>query len=415
MEKHKLEADASRLESRIQALAAISEPCEAGILRQCYTKEYRKGVDLVKGWMKDAGLLTWEDPVGNLFGRLPGEEGLEEIFSGSHLDTVRCAGAYDGITGVLCALEAAEMIVRSGRPLRHPYTVFGTVGEEGTRFGQIDLGSQFMTGIFGEKDLDDIRGLEDGKTLRQVLKEYGAVGPVADACLVGKPIRAFLELHGEQGPVLDDSGCQAGIVEAIFGSSWMEVEVTGVAGHSGTVPMDRRKDAGIGAYGMILEMDRYIKENYMGKATMTAGQLRLYPGSPNCIPGRCVFTLDVRSGDPVLLRSLREQVRKLGHKTEEKGYRVEVRELSFHDPAAMDGELKRLLTQSCEELGISCRPLYSGAGHDSTVFSEKWPTAMLFLPNRDGISHHPAEWIAPEDMKRGAEILYQTIRHLDEE
>ena len=191
----------------IETLYSISEPCEAGVQRQSYSKAYRRGVDYIRQKMDEIGLITKEDQVGNVFGTLEGRESyMPCLMSGSHLDTVHCAGAFDGIAGVVCAIEAARMIKESGQPLRHPFTVVGTIGEEGTRFGQVLLGSQFMTGIFGAEQLDILKGVEDGKTLRQVMIEYGLSGDVNKVCIDKDAVCAVVELHGEQGPVLEEEG-----------------------------------------------------------------------------------------------------------------------------------------------------------------------------------------------------------------
>lgn len=409
-----IEADLKYLKEMIETLAKITEPCEEGILRRSYTPEYREGIRYVSGEMTRAGLTVREDTVGNLFGTLSGTEtGLPVLMSGSHLDSVRCAGAFDGIAGVVCALEAARMIQKSGEPLRHPYTVAGIIGEEGTRFGQVLLGSRFLTGDIEESQLDFIKDLENGKTLRKVMEEYGLRGDIKEASLIGQPVKAFVELHGEQGPVLEQAKKEIGIVETIAGIAWLEVTVIGQANHSGTVPMKLRKDAGITAYQMILKLQEYILKYYSERATMTVGQLKLEPGSSNCIPGKAVFTLDFRSGDAAALADLQEKLQKEAEEKMKEGYQISVRLFSRKEPVPMHSEIQKIIQQSCKKLGYSYQYLNSGAGHDSMIFASCWPTAMLFLPNKDGISHNPREFISYEDMKKGAEVLYQTIRQLD--
>lgn len=410
-----MEANKNHLKEMIETLYSISESCEAGVQRQSYSEAYRRGVDYIRQKMDEVGLASREDSVGNVFGTMEGSEpGAPCLMSGSHLDTVRCAGAFDGIAGVVCAIEAARMIKKSGRSLRHPFTVFGTIGEEGTRFGQVLLGSQFMTGIFGAEQLDILKGVEDGKTLRHAMKEYGLSDDVNKACIDKDAVCAVLELHGEQGPVLEEEGIDIGIVEAIAGIAWLEITIKGESNHSGTVPMDRRKDAGISAYTMILELNQYITEQFCGRATMTAGQLNLSPGSSNCIPGKCVFTLDIRSGDGDILKNILEKVEICAGELKKNGMIVEMKTLSYRDPVLMDEKLQSDIEKSCQELNLSYRYLDSGAGHDSMIFAKRWPTAMIFLPNRDGISHNPAEFIDFDAMKNGTEVLYRTIRQLDE-
>lgn len=410
-----MEANYDRLKEMIEGLSSISEPCEAGVQRRSYSKAYRQGVDYIKEKMQEAGLKTKEDEVGNVFGVLEGSEShLPTLMSGSHLDTVRCAGSFDGIAGVACAIEAANMINKSGHPLRHPFTVVGTIGEEGTRFGQVLLGSQFMTGVFGEEQLDLLKGEEDGKTLREAMLEYGLTGDISHVSMRKNSVTAFLELHGEQGPVLEKCGDDIGIVNAIAGIAWLEITITGETNHSGTVPMDQRKDAGICSYSIIMEMNQYLMNQYCGQATLTVGQLTLSPGSSNCIPGKCVFTMDIRSGNANIIKSILGYLKVCSEKQRKNGMIVESRILSYRDPVMMEKSIQEVIEKSCQELGYSYRYMDSGAGHDSMIFAKYWPTAMLFLPNRDGISHNPAEYIDYDAMKKGTEVLYHTIRRLDE-
>lgn len=413
-----MQADQKKLENMIQTLSQISEPCEAGVQRQSYSKEYRQGVDYIRNKMNEIGLMVREDTAGNVFGTLTGSNpDAPAIYSGSHLDTVRCAGSYDGIAGVVCAIEVARMIKESGKPLKHPYTVFGTVGEEGTRFGQVLMGSQFMSGVFGREQLDLLRGIEDGLSLRKAMQDYGLPGDerIEESSLLGKPILGFVELHGEQGPILEQTETEIGIVDAIAGIAWLEITINGQANHSGTVPMNLRKDAGIESYRFILSLHDYITEKYCGQATMTAGQLKLDPGSSNCIPGKCVFTLDIRSGKKEILADILSQVEACAQKTEEKeGIQVKIHVFSNRDPVPMNPSIQKMIEDSCQNRSYSYRYLASGAGHDSMIFAKEWPTAMIFLPNKDGISHNPAELIDGNDMKKGAEVLYDTIRALDE-
>ena len=343
---HKLLQD--RLKTEIETLKGMSEPCRCGTTRQSYSAAYKEGTAYIKGVMEDCGLTVHEDGVGNVIGTLTGTEpGLAKILSGSHLDTVRCAGAFDGIAGVVCAAEAARLVRESGMPLRHTFQVLGMIGEEGTRFGKALLGSQFIAGIYGEEQLDEFIGIEDKKTMRQAMTEYGLSGDLKGVSRKEDAVKAFLEIHGEQGPVLEQEEKQIGVVDTIVGLSWLVVKVKGQAGHSGTVPMNLRRDAGTGAFHLICRIHDYVCDTYSGRATLTAGQVSLLPGSMNSIPGECEFSLDIRSGEEEILRL--------------------------------------------------------------------WDTAMIFLPNRDGISHHPDEWIDYEAMAAGSRVLYQMIRKLDEE
>lgn len=408
-------ANAARIEADILALKEISEPCAAGTTRVGFTSVYRQGAEFFKERMAQAGLVVREDSVGNVYGRLEGSRpDAPVILSGSHLDTVRCAGAYDGVAGAVCALEVARMLRENGVTLRHPYEVMGVMEEEGTRFGQVLLGSKFVTGVFGEADLDRIKD-ETGTTLRQVLAEYAHPGAVPvrrgkEACL------AVLELHDEQGPVLEAEGIDVGIVERIVAISWLTVTVTGFAGHAGTVPMPLRQDAAWAACRLVDRILTHTKEQYARTATATVGKLGVLPGSSNCIPASCTFTVDLRSGELATVEELTDYIRAQARAVEaECDVTIDVQVGSKTDAIELDRHLREVLAQSCGALGITHRPLNSGAGHDAMVFSGHWPTAMLFVPCAKGVTHNPAEYVSPEQLARGADVLYQTILTLDRE
>jgi len=408
-------ANAARIEADILALKGITEPCPAGVTRIGFTPTYRRGAEWFKERMAQAGLTVREDSIGNVYGRLEGAEANAPIIlSGSHLDTVRCAGAYDGIAGAVCALEAARMLRENGVSLRHPYEVMGVMEEEGTRFGQVLLGSKFVTGVFGEADLDRIRD-EKGITLRQVLAQYAH--PDAVPALRGKEeCLAVLELHDEQGPVLEAEGIDVGIVERIVAISWLTVTVTGFAGHAGTVPMPLRQDAAWGACRLVDRILTHTRERYADTATATVGKLEVQPGSSNCIPASCTFTVDLRSGEMATVEELTQYIREQAKQVAaECDVTVDVQVGSKTDAIELDGHLREVLAQSCDTLGVTHRSLNSGAGHDAMVFSSHWPTAMLFVPCVKGVTHNPAEYVSPEQLARGADVLYQAILTLDRE
>ena len=252
--------------------------------------------------------------------------------------------------------------------------------------------------------------------MRPARKEYGLCGELDGVSKKGENVKAFLEIHGEQGPVLEQGKKEIGIVDTIVGLSWLVVKVTGQAGHSGTVPMNLRKDAGTGAFHLLCRIHDYVYENYCGQATLTAGQLTLSPGSMNSIPGQCEFSLDIRSGEEKIIRDILSHLERYAGEIREKySMQVEIQELTRKEPVKMDTQLADSIEKTCEELGYTNMRLNSGAGHDSMVFAKLWNTAMIFLPNRDGISHHPDEWIDYEAMEAGSRVLYEMIRKLDKE
>lgn len=408
-------ANLKRIQTDIELLKTISERpfVEAGITRIGFTQTYRLGADLFKQCMEKAGLTVREDSVGNVYGRLEGTApNLPAILSGSHLDTVRCAGAYDGVAGAICALEVARMLREKEIFLMHPYEVIGTIEEEGTRFGQVLTGSQFIAGVFGDKDLDRIKD-PDGDTLREILKSY-LPPETCPAYRQTEEILAVLELHDEQGPVLETENIDIGIVEGIVAISWLTVSVTGFAGHAGTVPMRLRQDAAIGACRLIDSIARHTTECYACDATATIGKIELLPGSSNCIPSKCVFTVDLRSGKKSKVNELIAFIQERAKEIEKEcQVNIQIRVDSNKDPVAMDEKLRGLLRKSCEQLGYSYRDMNSGAGHDAMVFSTRWPTAMLFVPCVKGVTHNPEEYVSPEALVKGTDVLFQTIVALD--
>jgi len=406
-------ADMMRIQSDIENLKGISEPCDAGTTRIGFTQVYRQGADFFKSRMKEAGLAVREDGIGNVYGRLEGtEKGLPAILSGSHLDTVRCAGAFDGIAGAVCALEAVRMIKEKGITLRHTFEVVGTMEEEGTRFGQVLLGSKFITGVFGEKELDAIRDSE-GITLREVNRTYLPAN-VCPPYRESEEILAFIELHDEQGPVLETENIDVGIVENIVAISWLTVTVTGFAGHAGTVPMPLRQDAASGACRLVNHIACHTTQHYAHSATATIGKLDLLPGSSNCIPSKCIFTVDLRSGKMSNIDELTDFIQQKAREVaKECNVDIEVRIDSRQDPIEMDGHLCSMIQESCEQLGYSYRTMNSGAGHDAMILSARWPAAMLFVPCIKGITHNPEEYVFPEALAKGTDVLYQTILALD--
>lgn len=408
-------ADQNRIVKDIEALRRITEPCACGTQRPSYTPEYRRGVEYVKRRMEEFGLKTREDNAGNLYGLLEGTQpGAPKLISGSHLDSVKCSGAYDGIAGVLCALEAARMVVESGVPLRRPLEVMGTIGEEGTRFGQALIGSQLVEGSWGEQQLDEIRGLEDGLSLRQAMRAYGLPGNAEGVCRRGERVKAFVELHAEQGPVLENAGRSIGIVENIVAISWMHITVHGLASHPGTIPMSVRRDACVGACRLICAVTDYARERYDGEATVTAGKLEVFPGNTNCIPSRCDLTIDIRTCNGAyrddLVRFIRE---KKAEVERECRVEIEVREGMRQAPTALDAGVQQCIEAACEKLGYTWRRMNSGAGHDAMIFSRIWPAGMVFVPSHGGLTHHPDEFVPPEDLAKGADVLYETFRALD--
>ncbi len=408
-------ANQSRLKKDIETLRHISEPCNGGVTRIGLTATYRQGVEYLKQQMQEIGLTIKEDDVGNVYGILLGKDpALPSIVSGSHLDTVRNSGAFDGIAGVVCALEAVRMLKENNIQLSHSVEVLATVEEEGTHFGTVLLGSRFISGEFSEQDKDRLYN-DRGNSLREVLTDYLGHRVVQPAFRAPESIKAFLELHDEQGPVLEATNIDIGIVDSIVAIQQMVITITGFAGHAGTVPMTLRQDAGVAGCLFVTELNRFILRQYADSATLTVGKFSLQPNSANCIPNQCQFTLDIRSGDAKILEDIDRYIHQQALLIQQEcNTAFDINNISYKSPVVMNEALRQLIIHSCEKLNLSYRHMNSGAGHDAMIMAGVCPSAMLFVPCYKGITHHPDENVTWENMAKGTEVLFHTMIALDQ-
>lgn len=407
-------ASTVHLQEDIERLRLISDPSDGGVTRIGFTEKYRLGVEYIKTRMLEAGLSVHEDEVGNIYGVLPGANpNLPSIISGSHLDTVRNAGAYDGIAGVVCAIEVARVLKQRNIQLQHTFEVLATIEEEGTYFGTVLVGSRFISGEFNEKHFDLLKN-ESGQTMRQVLQSYLGSRETVKALRDPAEIRAFLEVHDEQGPVLETTSTDIGVVENIVAIAQMTINIQGFAGHAGTIPMNLRSDAGVAGCLFASRITEYVLRKYADNATLTIGKFSLLPNSANCVPGQCDFSLDIRSGNEDIVNDIMAFVQQVSDVIEcECSVKNIVKTLSQKTPVRMDEELRNLVKKSCDGLGLSCRSLNSGAGHDAMVMAGICPTAMIFIPCKKGITHHPDEYVSGQDLANGANVLLETIIQID--
>jgi allantoate deiminase len=366
---------------------------------------------LVGGWMKDAGLVVREDTVGNLIGRWPAEDPDAPTFVvGSHLDTVRDAGRFDGPLGVLLGIAAVEELRRLKVRLPFALEVVGFSEEEGVRFASAYLGSKGYTGTLraGELRLRD----REGVSIRQALGDLGGGSfELPRAAHRRGALAGYLEVHLEQGPVLEDEALPVGIVTAIAGQTRLRLQWTGKAGHAGTTPMALRRDALAGAaeFTLVTEALAHRVPGLMA----TVGSMEVAPGAPNVIPGSVTHTLDVRhENDRVRKRALTDLARAAAEIAS--GRRLEVDAVTTQENAATpcSPELSRTLQRSVAARGITPRRLASGAGHDGVVMSRVAPISMLFVRCRDGLSHHPDEFVAPADLAVALDVTVDFLQRL---
>ena len=394
---------------RIEALAHFSS--EPGKLTRLYlTPEYKAAVLQVKEWMEQAGMSAHIDAIGNIVGRYEGNSlNLPTLILGSHLDTVPDAGKYDGILGVLAAITCVEALHHAGERLPFAIEVIGFGDEEGVRFPTSMSGSRAVAGLFDPATLE--RCDADGISLRQALHRFG-LEPTHIGAIARQPeqVLGYVELHIEQGPVLDTIGCPLGIVSSIAGATRFAVEIMGMAGHAGTVPMPLRRDALAAAAEMILEIERYCRSEPNGLVG-TVGQINVIPGAANVIPGRVRFSVDIRAADDALRRratdSLIAAISTIATQRNVQAQILEAREVLAC--ACTPGLMEQLAVAATKQAVVPYR-LLSGAMHDAMQLAQITDSAMLFIRCRAGISHNPEEAIAAEDADLGVRVLLEFIR-----
>ncbi|WP_308634897.1 Zn-dependent hydrolase [Paenibacillus silvisoli] len=393
-------------------LAAIGEDPQGGITRFLYDPAWRQAQQAVARMMREAGLAVSIDAVGNVYGKLEGtDREAPSIVTGSHIDTVKCGGRYDGALGIAAGIAALAKLKRSSGQPRRTLEVVSFCEEEGSRFPLAYWGSGNVTGckLFdGSLDAVDAQGI----SLREAMAGAG-YKPAAHRASRRTNIAAFVELHIEQGEVLEREQRQIGIVDAIYGQRRYFVDIAGRSGHAGTTPMPLRADALAAAANMIVWLRKAALEAGDGLVA-TVGKLEVSPGIPNVIPGNVRYSLDIRHRDEAVIEAFCAEAFQTFAAMAEK-HRVTVQQtcwLSEPPSPPMDAGLKERLARICEASGYSHMPIGSGAGHDAGLFARTCRTAMIFVPSRDGISHSPLEYTAPEDIERGADVLTKLLYQL---
>jgi len=400
-----LRINGARLLQRLNELAAIGATPEGACCRLALTDDDRAGRERVIGWMRELGLQVQIDPIGNLFGLRPGTDDLPPVMTGSHIDTVRTGGRYDGCLGVIGGLEVVHTLNDAGIRTRRPLVVAAFTNEEGARFAPDMLGSLVYAGGLPLAEALD-RIAIDGARLGDELVRIGQAG---SAPLPLYRPHAYVELHIEQGPVLDAEGITIGAVENLQGISWQELTIVGQSNHAGTTPMRLRHDAGYAAVA-IGHFLRGLTKEMGGNQVATVGALTLHPNLINVIPARAVMTVDLRNTDETRLQQAEQALNAfLATLAKEEGVTITSRRLARFEPVVFDAGVAALIARQAQALGHSCRPMTSGAGHDAQMLARLCPTAMVFVPSVKGISHNPAEHTAPEHLAAGADVLLRTL------
>lgn len=405
-----LTINSKRLNNRIQELAQIGKIGSTGVSRFAHSPKDKEAVLKVKGWMDEVGLETRIDDFGNLIGKWEGLNPNEKILMvGSHIDSQPYGGRFDGVLGVLGALEAIETMKEQNINPSLPIELVAFSDEEGSRFNKGLFGVRGILGELEEGELD--RKDKDGMTRKEALIEFGCdPTKFQDSEYDPTMIGAFLELHIEQGPVLEAQGEAVGIVTGISGPLWQTVEFTGLAGHAGSVPMPMRQDALVGAAKIIVKLDELAKKTPGATTVGTVGSMEIFPDSRNIIPERVKFTMDLRDIDEQRRDDIeKELLIEFDKVAEEHGLTYTVSDDTRNEPRFCSERIKKLMRTEGEDMGLSPTELMSGPFHDSLAMSYVCDYGMIFVRSKDGISHNPKEYSSPEDIALGTELLYRTM------
>jgi N-carbamoyl-L-amino-acid hydrolase len=405
--------DIDRLKADIRQLSEIGRRSEEdpGLYRMAFTEAEMAAKKWLMKRLHEAGLLARMDGAGNVIGRLDASDTENDsrpaALIGSHLDTVPCAGTLDGSLGVVIGLECLRSLKESRLSLSRPIELIAFADEEG-RFGAM-FGSEAFCGFIHPARLQSTD--LDGITLAHAMRAQGLDPDLAmDAARPRDQIDSYLEVHIEQGPVLDAHHEQVGIVEAITGLTKWQIRFHGEANHAGTTPMDMRKDAFLGLADFAHELDRILDENGGPNSRATIGTAQILPGAANTVPGMVEFSLDIRDTDADTLKELKNAFRKtLAAIARRKGLYFDYEELSHIEPVACNQSVIDLLTEKARQLGLRFRKMPSGAAHDAQMLAQITPTGMIFTPSRGGKSHSPEEWTAWEDMQAAANLALHAL------
>jgi N-carbamoyl-L-amino-acid hydrolase len=386
---------------------------EKGLYRREGTTQMKESKDYIVERLKEAGLLVRIDRVGNIFGRKEGSaSGLKAVMSGSHLDSVVNGGMFDGALGVVSALEAIRMMNEEGFDNKRPIEVAVFMGEEGSAFERGLLGSDVVVGKTAVSEALSLKNGE-GITLDEVLKRTGYKGTFE---LDLSSVEYFIELHVEQGPILDKENIPIGIVEHISGTSVVSAVLIGEANHAGTTPMSARKDALVAAAQVVLflhERANQMAKEIRGSTVATVGNLEVIPGQINIIPGTVKMGIDIRDSDEGLLQRLIEETLNMIANLETAhrlACKTEVRD--YHRPQPLSKEIIAAFDRGAYKANVPTRRMNSGAGHDAMNMAQKVKTGMIFVPSINGISHSPIEWTNWEDIEKGVQVLKNALQEL---
>jgi len=393
--------DRARLAQAMDEMGAIGATERGGLTRLALSDDDKRGRDLMVRWMREAGLRVSVDQMGNIFGERPGAEPLPAVLMGSHVDSVPTGGRYDGQLGVLCGLEVIRALNERQLSTRHPVTLAIFTNEEGARFQPAMIASGVLAGRIPLEDAYNARD-KDGIRLVDELERIGYLGP--EPC-VPRAFRAYLELHIEQGPFLEEEGCSVGVVEGIVAISWSRLTLEGVQDHAGPTPMRIRHDALVAAADVVAGVRRIARE-IGGDLVTTVGNLVVHPNIVNAIPGRVTLSIDMRDpSDAALDRALPMLDRAVREACEREGVRFALEHYWRVPWTPFAPAVVGAIEGAAKATGARWRRIRSGAGHDAQYMAALGPAGMIFVPSRDGRSHCEEEFTPLDDIEHGANTL----------
>ena len=397
-----------RLWTRLIELSQFGKQENGGVTRFSFTEDERKAKALVSSYMKEAGMSVREDTVGNLIGRREGS--LVEaptVLLGSHLDSVPNGGIFDGPLGIIAGIEVIQRMEEKNVQHEHPIEVIAFTDEEGSRFGIGMIGSRAIAGTLTYEQLQHQD--QNGITVAEAMNEAG-FNPemITEAAKDTNTVKAYVELHIEQGRVLENHSIAAGVVSGIAGPLWTKWTIKGEAGHAGATPMNNRKDPLMAAAVIISFIEEESKK--YPNTVATVGQISVKPGGVNVIPSESIFTLDLRDIDEKDRNQVEEKILAYAENVcRNRGLILEIDTLQRIAPVPCSEDIQQVIQEACQKSGIKPFTLPSGAGHDGMQFKDFCPIGMIFIRSKNGISHNPAEWSTKEDCEKGTEILYRTV------
>ena len=403
-----MKIDRARLERSIDELGKIGATPRGGLTRVALTDEDKRGRDWLVDRMKEASLRVTVDQMGNIFGERAGAERLPPVMIGSHIDSVPTGGKYDGQLGVLCGLETIRALDDHKVRTRHPVTLAIFTNEEGARFQPAMIASGVMAGKIALEDAYNSKD-KDGIRLVDELERIGYLG--SEPC-VPRPFRAYLELHIEQGPFLEEEGLSVGVVEGIVAIAWSRLAIHGVQDHAGPTPMRIRHDALVAAAEVVRSV-REIARDIGGDLVTTVGNLTVHPNIPNAIPGRVTMSIDMRDPKDAMLDRARGMLdRGVKEACEGEGVTYELEHYWRVPFTPFDSDVVSTIERAAKATGAGYRRMLSGAGHDAQYMGAIGPTGMVFVPSRDGRSHCEEEFTPMDDIEHGANTLFTTALEL---